>query len=98
MNFLLEYNEEHGWFHYNYLDKGDEWHNFLFSYGWRPVSVIPENIATENKDFGFGDLLNDLTEKGYTYEKVCNAVYKFLLKVNENGYAGRVTGEGNSAD
>lgn len=83
MSYLLEYNESRGWFHFNYLEK-DDFHNILFSYSWRPITIVPDNLVAEEKDKGFGKLLDSLAEKGYPYERVAAAVYKFLLEIDEH--------------
>jgi len=74
--FILEYNEEKGITHFNYLD-GGEFHNALGSNGYSPISLLPDAFQTNQE---FLDLITGLARKNTPIADFTSAVYMWILK------------------
>ena len=66
MTYLLEYNRSTHQFHYNHLNKDERtFHSALFSYGWSPICILPEELSL---DQDFIDFTNYLAKKKMGYK------------------------------
>lgn len=74
--FILEYNEEKGITHFNYLEKG-QFHNGLGTNGYSPVSLLPDAFQTNQE---FLDLITGLARINTPLQDFTAAVYMWVLK------------------
>ena len=74
--FILEYNEEQGITHFNYLERG-MFHNGLQTNGYAPVSLLPASFQTNQE---FLDLITGLSRINTPLQDFTAAVYMWILK------------------
>lgn len=77
MTYLLEYNRSTHQFHYNHLNKDERtFHSALFSYGWSPICILPEELSL---DQDFIDFTNHLAKKKMGYKDMYRLVNMWVI-------------------
>lgn len=76
---ILEYNETQHCFHNNFFS-GGKLDKPLFSFGWKPICLIPQKYAVPSKDNGFDKLIESCVLHKLSFEDVYKKIIYFLIE------------------
>ena len=76
---ILEYNEKEGQFHYNSSYKDGAFRQLPCSYGWMPITVLPDCYCADKE---FTDLLDKISKKKLSFQDAAIAVYAWFSEKN----------------
>lgn len=76
MKYIIEYSEKQHFFHMNHKDPNGKIHHKLFTNGYRPITIVDEDTAFNNK--ALDDLMDKICLENGTYEKAANDILTLL--------------------